>query len=153
MIAAFGEGIRASNGEIDRKALGRIVFSDADARAKLNAIVHPAIGARTAELAAKLAGEGHPFACYEAALLVENGLAEAFRPLVVVGVTLPTQVERLMTRDGLSRTEALARITAQLPLAEKIAMADFVIENDGTEAELLQRTDGVIAAIRATLTN
>jgi dephospho-CoA kinase len=148
VVEAFGEGIVAADGQIDRKALGSLAFADPSARGRLNAIVHPAIGLRTAELASKLASEGHAIACYEAALLVENGLAEAFRPLVVVGATLPTQIDRVRRRDGLSQADALRRVEAQLPLAEKIAMADFVIENEGSEEELLRRTDGVVAAIR-----
>lgn len=149
VIAAFGPSVVGDDGELDRKKLGAVVFTDAAARKTLNAIVHPRIFAKSTEAVAALSAAGHPLACYEAALLVENGLAEAFRPLVVVAVSLPTQIDRLMRRDGLTRAEALARIEAQLPLAEKVAMADFVLENDGSREELEQRTDGVLAAIEA----
>jgi dephospho-CoA kinase len=149
VVAAFGESILQTDGAIDRKALGARVFADADARKKLNAIIHPRIGARSVERAAEIAATGAPVACYEAALLVENGLADAFRPLVVVAVPLPVQVERLMARDGLSQADALARIQAQFPLAEKVAMADYVIDNDGTLADVEARTDGVLSAIRS----
>jgi dephospho-CoA kinase len=149
VVAAFGSDVVGPDGELDRKRLGAQVFADAEARRKLNAIVHPRIFAKSAAEVARLRDEGHPVACYEAALLVENGLSEGFRPLVVVALPLTTQVERVMARDGLTRAEALARIEAQLPLAEKVAMADYVIDNDGSLADLEARTDGVLAAIRA----
>jgi len=149
VVAAFGKGILGPDGEIDRKALGAIVFSDAEAREKLNGMLHSRIGARSMELIARLQAQRHKLACYDAALLVEGGLTEFFRPLVVVAATPTTQVDRIMKRDGLTRDEALARVNAQLPLAEKIAMADYVIENDGTLEELITRTDGVLDAIRS----
>ena len=74
-------------------------------------------------------------------------MSEAFRPLVVVAVPLTVQVDRVMSRDGLNRDEAMARIAAQLPIAEKVAMADYVVDNSGTLSELELRTDGVIDAI------
>ena len=84
MVAAFGDDVLNPAGELDRKRVASIVFRDAVARAKLNAIVHPRIGALTGARAAELAARGEPLACYEAALIVENGLADMFRPLVVV---------------------------------------------------------------------
>jgi dephospho-CoA kinase len=150
IVRAFGESVLAADGAIDRKALGALVFADEAARKRLNAITHPRIAMRSQQRMAEIAASGAPIACYEAALLVENGLAEAFRPLVVVAVSLPTQVERLMARDGVSKADALARIQAQFPLAEKVAMADFVIENEGSLADLERRTDGILDAIRRT---
>lgn len=149
VVAAFGADVVGPDGELDRKKLGAVVFASPDERKKLNAIVHPRIFAKSGEAMQKLAAEGHALACYEAALLVENGLVEAFRPLVVVALPLTTQVERVMARDGLTKAEALARIQAQLPLAEKVAMADFVIDNDGSVDDLERRTDGVLDAIRS----
>ena len=147
VVRAFGAGVVGGDGDLDRKALGALVFGDPVARKKLNAIVHPLIFAKSAERMQELSAEGHAVACYEAALLVENGMSEAFRPLVVVAAPLPVQIERVVARDGLSRQEALARIDAQLSLAEKVAMADYVVDNSGTEHELELRTDGVIDAI------
>jgi dephospho-CoA kinase len=99
------------------------------------------------ERSAALAGRGEALACYEAALLVENGVADAFRPLVVVACPEHEQIARMMARDGATREEALARIRAQKPLAEKVAVADFVIETTGPVAESRRRTDEVLAAI------
>lgn len=151
VVAAFGPSIVDREGAIDRKALGAIVFADASARQRLNAIVHPRIGARTLERRGEIEAEGHALACYEAALLVENGLADAFRPLVVVAVSAEIQIARCMARDGLSRSEAMARIASQMPLAEKLALADHVIDNGGTLAETEAQTDAVLARIRRTL--
>jgi dephospho-CoA kinase len=146
IVSSFGEGVLDANGALDRKALARIVFSDDDARRRLNAISHPRIGRRSAERAAALARAGEPLACYEAALIVENGLADQFRPLVVVGCPEPVQIERIRARES-SLEDALARIRAQKPLAEKIAVADFVIDTSGPLRANAERTDQVLRAI------
>jgi dephospho-CoA kinase len=80
--------------------------------------------------------------------LVENGLADAFRPLVVVALSAPVQVARAMARDGSDEAHARARIAAQLPLATKIAAADFVIDNGGSQRDTHRKTDEVLAEIR-----
>ncbi len=147
IVQTFGEGVLDSTGALDRKALARIVFSDVEARRRLNAITHPRIGLRTAELADELARAGEPLACYEAALLVENGVADMFRPLVVVSCPPSVQIERVRARDDASRDDAMARIAAQKPLAEKVAVADFVIDTDGPVERSRQRTDDVLRAI------
>src|SRR5262249_45185646 len=99
--------------------------------------------------AAELAAAGEPLACYEAALLVENGLADAFRPLVVVSLPEELQVERAMARDAASEAEVKARIAAPLPLAEKVGVADYVIDATGDVASVERRADEVLDAIRA----
>lgn len=149
LVAAFGERILGPAGELDRKALAAIAFADSAARATLNAIVHPRIGEATAREIARLNAEGVPLACYEAALLVENGVYEAFRPLVVVAAPEGVQVARAMARDAATEAEVRARIAAQMPLAEKVARADYVIENDADLTTLRARADGVLDAIRA----
>ncbi len=101
--------------------------------------------------ASRLRDEGEALACYEAALIVENGLADMFRPLVVVAAPEDVQIARASQRDAASADEVRARIRAQMPLAEKIAVADHVIENTGTLADLERRTDEVLAAICAKL--
>lgn len=80
---------------------------------------------------------------YEAALLVENGVADMFRPLVVVAADEATQLARAMARDAASEADVRARLAAQMPLAQKTAKADFVIANDGTQAQLIARADEV----------
>ncbi|HEX6273842.1 MAG TPA: dephospho-CoA kinase, partial [Polyangiaceae bacterium] len=92
-----------------------------------------------------------PLACYDAPLLVEVGLAGELRPLVVVSAELETQVARAKARDGLDDAAARARIAAQMSLAEKRVLADYVIDNDGTLDELRDETDRVLDAICKTL--
>ena len=147
IVAEFGEGVLDAGGTLDRKALGCVVFADEAKRKRLNAITHPLIGRRTFERAAELDRAGEPLGCYEAALLVENGAADAFRPLVVVACPEEVQVARVIARDGATREEALARIRAQKPLAEKVAVADFVIDTDGPVEASASRTVEVLAAI------
>jgi dephospho-CoA kinase len=147
----FGEGVLEPSGALDRKALGRLVFSDETARRKLNAITHPRIAARARALAAELASKGEPLACYEAALIVENGLADAFRPLVVCACPEEVQVTRVRAREGISREDALARIRSQKPLEEKVALADYVIDTSASLEDNARQTDRVLGEICARL--
>jgi len=149
IVKAFGEGVLRSDGTLDRGKLGAIVFADEDKRRTLNRILHPRIAVRTMELANEIATRGEPFACYEASLLVENGMADAFRPLVVVSAPVETQIERTMARDGIGEAEARARLGAQMPVSEKVKVADHVIDTSGTLEETQRRADEVLAAIRA----
>lgn len=149
VAAALGASVKKPDGSLDRAAVAAIVFSDPEKRRALNAILHPAIGALTAERAGALDARGEPLACYEAALLVENGLADIFRPLVVVAVPEEIQVERAMKRDSATEEQARARLAAQFPLAKKVAVADYVIDNAGDRAATERQADEVLAAIRA----
>jgi dephospho-CoA kinase len=148
---AFGPEVLLPDGSLDRARVAELVFTDPDRRRQLNAIVHPRIGALTAERTAELAARKEELACYEAALLVENGLADAFRPLVVVAVPEEVQVARARVRDGATEAQVRARLSAQRPLADKIAVADFVIDNAGTLEATERQADEVLAAIRARL--
>jgi dephospho-CoA kinase len=151
VVETFGDQMLLPNGELDRKRLAAAVFDDDQKRRALNAIVHPRVTALTLERAAEHRSHGEPLACYEAALIVENGVADAFRPLVVVAAPAEVQVARSRTRDAASEEEVRARIRAQMPLADKTKVADFVIDNTGTLADLARRTDEVLAAICARL--
>lgn len=149
VVEAFGDGVLADDGGLDRRKLRDLVFDDKEARARLNAILHPLIAAETRRRAAELASRGVELACYEAALLVENGLADAFRPLVVVSLPKAEQRARLAARDGVSLAQADNIIAAQMPLADKVKLADHVIDNAGDRNALVARADEVLAAIRA----
>jgi dephospho-CoA kinase len=151
VVKAFGSGVLAPDGTLDRKKLAAEVFTDDAKRKTLNGIVHPIVTMLTFKRAAELRDEGHVLACYEAALIVENGVADAFRPLVVVAAPEEAQIARAGARDAVSEAEVRDRIRAQMPLAEKVKVADFVIENAGTVADLERRTDEVLAAICARL--
>ncbi|WP_394828863.1 dephospho-CoA kinase [Pendulispora albinea] len=149
IVRAFGPEVLTAEGALDRPKVAGIVFSDPEKRRVLNGIVHPRIGALTAERARALEEQGEPLACYEAALLVENGLADAFRPLVVVAATPSLQLARAVARDGESAEQVRLRLAAQMPLEAKVAVADFVIHNTGTLDELNGDTDRVFATICA----
>ncbi|HKQ70431.1 MAG TPA: dephospho-CoA kinase [Polyangiaceae bacterium] len=143
----FGARVLAADGSLDRKVLGAIVFADPSARRDLEAITHPRIARATQERADALAKRGDVLACYEAALLIERGIADAFRPLVVVAADEALQIARAMARDGIDEREARARLAAQLPLSDKAAVADYVIRNDGDQAALSREADRVLDAI------
>jgi len=133
VIARFGPGIVGSNGAIDRKAVAAIVFSDPSALADLNGIVHPRIRAELARRIAERASGPAPesVALVDAALLVESGLLDDLDVLIVVSCREEVQIARAVAR-GLTGDEARARVAAQAPLAEKLALADYVIDNDGS---------------------
>jgi dephospho-CoA kinase len=141
VVRAFGREVLQTDGALDRKAVARVVFADEAKRRALNAITHPRITALTLERSAELARKGEPLACYEAALIVENGLADAFRPLVVVSAPEGVQIARSVARDGASEEDARARIRAQMPLEEKARVADVVIENTGSLEDLRWKAD------------
>jgi dephospho-CoA kinase len=130
VVAAFGPEALDASGALDRKALGVRVFSDEASRRRLEAILHPRIAARSAEKMAEIAGDA-PYVIYEAPLIVEHGLHHGMAALVVVAVDDETQLGRLMKRDDFNERDAKARIAAQLPLRDKIAAADYVIETNG----------------------
>lgn len=148
VVAALGEDILLPDGSLDRAKVAAIVFPDAEKRRTLNSIVHPRIGALSAKRIAEAEAGGHALACYEAALLVENKLVEAFRPLVVVAVPEDVQIARAMARDSATEEQARARVAAQLPLSAKVAVADFVIDTTGPLTATEKRVDEVLAAIR-----
>lgn len=153
VVAAFGDDVLAPDGSLDRKALAARVFVDDTKRKTLNGIVHPIVGRLTMERADALRAKGEALACYEAALIVENGMADAFRPLVVVAASEDVQVARAQARDAASADEVRVRVRAQLPLEQKRAVADYVIENDGSLDDLRKKTDAVLAQIRLVISS
>lgn len=131
VVARFGEGVSRPDGSLDRAALGALVFADPAARAALEGITHPLIAAESARRIEEALRGPAPLVVYDAALLIESGRADQFRPLVVVWASLEVQRARLMARDGLSLEQAEARLRAQLSPDQKRAMADQVVVNDG----------------------
>jgi dephospho-CoA kinase len=144
VVEQFGPTVIGLNGRLDRRVLGALVFNDRKARARLNSITHPLIREASMQRARQLAAEGALLIAYEAALLVEVGHADSFRPLVVVAVPEAVQLQRLMQRDGLDEQQARARLTAQMPLAQKVSVADHVIDASGTMQQTSDRTDDVL---------
>lgn len=149
VLERFGAHLLRDDGTLDRPALGRIVFGDEAARRDLEAILHPRIAeASMGAIMAAQQDDGDPI-FYDAALLVENDSWRHFAGLVVVACSPDTQVARLAHRDGLDASEARARLDAQLPIADKIAVADHVIDNDGPLDALAPRIDALLAELRA----
>lgn len=144
--AEFGAAV-LRDGALDRAALARVVFADPAARARLEAITHPRIQALRDARLLELSGAGEPLACYEVPLLFERGLDTSLRPVVVVSVPEAVQIERARRRDQASEAMIRARLAAQLPLAEKVARADYVIDNVGSLAATQAATDAVLRAL------
>jgi dephospho-CoA kinase len=137
VVARFGSTV-VTDGRLDRAALAGLVFGDERALAELNAIVHPLVGERAAELMAAVPPD--QVVVYDVPLLVEADLAAGFDVVVVVEAPAETRLARLQRR-GLSTEDANARMAAQASDEERRAAADVVIENDGSEAELKERVD------------
>ncbi|MFH8892153.1 dephospho-CoA kinase [Streptomyces sp. NPDC017949] len=129
VVEAFGESVLTAAGELDRPALGAIVFGDPDKLRTLNAIVHPLVGARSAELE----GAAGPDAIvvHDVPLLAENGLAPLYDLVVVVDASPETQLARLTARRGMTEEDARARMAAQATREQRLAVATLVIDNDG----------------------
>ena len=147
-IAERFPGVLLPDGSLDRKALAQRVFKDAREREALNHIVHPRIAEEVAARMGALAGAGHEVAVYEAALIVENGLQDGLDGLIVVTTPPDVQIARLRLRDAMSEEEARARLSAQLPAADKVRYATAVIENSGSEDELAEKIERLVARMR-----
>lgn len=161
-IAAAFPGV-VVGGALDRAALGRVVFGDPSALARLNAIVHPRVAASLQEELDQLGGVApgaaatgagvHAVAlrvaAYEVPLLFENSLDQWLRPTVLVACDEAVQVTRAMGRNGWSREHAVARIAAQMPLSDKRKRADYVIDNSADLAALEVNTRGVLDLLLA----
>jgi len=153
VLEAFGAGVLGDDGVmIDRQRLGRLVFDDPARRAELEAITHPAIAALAKRALALVADRGERLAVYEAALLVETGIHKGLAALIVVSCPLAQQLDRLVAREQFTRPAAAARIASQLPLGEKLSVADYVIDNSGTFEELESRVAFVCTALRERFT-
>jgi dephospho-CoA kinase len=136
IVHHFGRGILLENGEINRKELGRVVFSDPEARRLLNRLTHPRVKSRTKAILRKLARvDPQAVVVIDAPLLLEAGMDDLVDEIWVVSASPDTQIRRLMARDQLTREEAVQRLEAQMPLAEKIKRAHRVIDNEGAEED------------------
>jgi dephospho-CoA kinase len=148
VVQAFGTGILNTDCTIDRKALGRIVFAQEERRLLLNSLVHPAV---RAEVERRVAGirESSPraIAIIDAALMVETGYYRLHDRLVVITCSPSLQLARLINRDGCTIEEARSRIAAQLPIEEKLKLADYIIETSGTLRETREQVDAVYRSL------
>jgi dephospho-CoA kinase len=138
VVARFGPGVVGPDGELDRAALARIVFADGAALDELNAIVHPLVGSRSAELAAAVPPGA--VVVHDIPLLAENGLADRFDTVVVVEADREIRLARLAER-GLTRAEAEARMAAQATDEQRRAIADEIVRNDDDLDSLARQID------------
>jgi dephospho-CoA kinase len=139
MVERFGSGILQADGTLDRGAVASVVFGDADALADLNAIVHPAVGEEIARRLGEAIGSDR-IVVLDVPLLVESGRSDV-AALVVVDVDPELAVQRLVEQRGFDEGDARARIARQASRHERLAKADFVIDNSGTREELAARID------------
>lgn len=143
VVEVFGEEMLLSDGSLNRKALGALIFNDSKARETLNGIMHPAIREWMEEEKQRHLEEGAAVVIMDIPLLIENDLVDTVDEVIVVSVSEKTQKERLMKRNKLSEEEALARIRSQIPVKEKEAYATYVISNEGS----LQETERQVKEI------
>jgi dephospho-CoA kinase len=147
VAAEFGAGVLDSSGELDRSALGAIVFSDPKKREDLEGILHPIIQELRAKARRELEQAGCEMAFYDVPLLFEKNLEDEFDSTVLVYANPEEQVRRVVERDGLSLSDAEARLRAQLPIDEKVKRADFVIFNRGSLSDLKANVVAVVAEL------
>jgi dephospho-CoA kinase len=138
VVSAFGDGVVGPDGGLDRPALAAVVFADAEARARLDGIVHPLVRARAAEVVA--AAPPDAVLVHDIPLLVETGQAGRYELVLVVQADLDTRVARLVAR-GMTEDDARARIAAQATDEQRAAVADVVLDNSGTREELATQVD------------
>lgn len=149
VIETFGSDVLQADGTLDRAKLGAIIFADEGQRQLLNAILHPfIIAAQDEQLRAWEAVDPTGIGVVDAALMIESGGYKRFDKLIVVHCRQEIQVARLMTRNNLTREEALQRIAAQMSQEEKMRHADFLIDNSGDLAETRRQTEEVYRALR-----
>ena len=146
VVRRFGTGVLNNNGGLDRGALASIVFNDTTARHDLEAIVHPSVRAATDAWLDGL-DDRHRFAVVAIPLLYETGRERDFDAVVVTTCPPDVQLQRLISRDGLSEDEARRRIAAQWPIADKVRRADHVIDTGGTFDETDRQIDTLIGGI------
>ncbi len=138
VIDAFGSAV-APGGVLDREALGSIVFADPDRRAVLSGILHPLIGARSAELLTEAEESGARLLIHDVPLLVENHLEAMYDEVLVVDVPLEVQLDRLVRLRGMDEQEARNRISSQVDRETRCASATVVLDNSGSPADLEQQ--------------
>ncbi len=139
LIEHFGLQILLPDGSISRDILGGLVFHDRGARLKLETITHPSIEKRMRSYVKKREAEGCQACFVEVPLIFEKGKKNLFNLVITVFTTRDTQIDRLKSRDSLSRAEAQTRINSQMPLSEKVRSSDYVIDNSGTLEETIDQ--------------
>lgn len=152
VVSAFGSSVLDGDGNIGRKSLAEIVFSDERSLERLNAIIHPRVFRRVDEFFVNVQSS-HPdaVAMVEAAIMIESGSYRRYDRLVLAACPRQLQIQRFVAREGGSEAEAESRIARQLPLAEKLPYADFIVDTSGTEERTLSQVRKVYAKLQADL--
>ncbi|SIQ15153.1 dephospho-CoA kinase [Peribacillus simplex] len=145
VVKAFGEEILLPDGNIDRAKLGSIIFNDQEKRLLLNGIVHPAVRNWMRLKTEEALSSGEETVFMDIPLLFESKLTFMVEKTLLIYVDEQVQLQRLMNRNGLSETEALARINSQMPLADKKALADAVIDNNGNINETKRQVKTILS--------
>ena len=144
IVAEFGRDVLRHDGTLDRAKLGEVVFADDAARSRLNAIVHPAVRELSAKLFAKAEAEDpDAVVVYDVPLLVEASVDHPFDLVVVTNAPRRTQVKRLVEDRGFDPIQAEARVDAQVDNTARLAIADAVIDTDGSMAHTMSQTDAL----------
>lgn len=152
ILDSFGREILAPDDTIDRKKLGQIIFSDEQARQRLNTIVHPRVQQEEIRLTSEFEEEKDPkspIIMVDAALMVETGSYRRYDLIIVVYCHPQTQLRRLISREGLSEEQATQRIRSQMPLLDKIKHADYIIENSSKLSETNEQVRHVFTELVA----
>ncbi|MGE6611356.1 dephospho-CoA kinase [Peribacillus sp. NPDC076916] len=144
VVKAFGEDILLPDGGIDRVKLGSIIFNDQEKRLLLNGIVHPAVRKWMRLKTEEALSSGEETVFMDIPLLFESKLTFMVEKTLLIYVDEQVQLQRLMNRNGLSETEALARINSQMPLADKKALADAVVDNNGDINETKRQVKSIL---------
>lgn len=150
VVDEFGPAILNPDGSIDRRKLAAKVFDRPERLETLNRLVHPPVRARGRRIAEEFWSK-HPdgIVVNEAAILIETGSYRDFDRLVVAACPESQQVERAMHRDGITREEAMARIRRQMPIEEKVKLADYVIDTSGSKEHTIEQTREVYRQLRS----
>jgi dephospho-CoA kinase len=141
VVAEFGPDVLGADGSLDRSTLAQVVFADPERLARLNAIIHPYVRRRSAEIMA--AAPADAVVVEDVPLLVENNLQERYDVVVVVDASPETQVGRLTRARGMSASDAQARMSTQATREQRAEVADVIIDNDGDLGALLTQTDAL----------
>lgn len=145
VVDAFGPDLLTAQGELDRPAMGSIVFADEQARRRLEAIIHPRVRRRAAELEREAGQEA--VVVHDIPLLAETGQGEAFDAVIVVDVPEQTQVSRMVQLRGMSTADAEARVAAQASRERRRSLATYLVDNTGTLEDLRERVTEVFVEL------
>lgn len=146
VVAEFGDEVLRPDGELDRERLGEIVFTDPARLARLNGIVHPLVGERMAQIESAAAPDA--IVVHDVPLIAENNLAVGYDLVVVIDASTRARLDRMVHRRGMSKEQARARMAAQASREQRLAIADIVVDNSGSLAELDRQVGDLWSELR-----